>query len=104
VESDIGNFSCKKAICLPGTKVTLCLRPEFIRPRHSSAGDGAEGPAINRAQGTVETLLFVGDAYEGEIRVGETLLMARIDPDTDFKVGDKVVFQVPPEHCLVVAK
>ena len=52
----------------------------------------------------METLLFVGDAYEGEIRVGETLLMARIDPDTDFKVGDTVVFIVPAEQCLLVAK
>jgi len=110
IDSKIGKLSCKKTDSPPGADVTLCLRPEFIRPRHAAdfpAGDssaGAAEAAFNRVEGTVETLLFVGDAYEGEIRVGETLLMARIDPDTDFKTGDTVVFQLPPEHCLLVAK
>jgi len=123
VESGIGKLSCKKASFSPNTEVTLCLRPEFIRPRHvaassttvsstaepSTAGSSTTSSpggvsAGNSIQGAIETLLFVGDAYEGEIRVGETLLMARIDPDTDFRVGDRVVFQIPPEHCLLVAK
>jgi iron(III) transport system ATP-binding protein len=103
VASKIGKFSCKAANFSPGTEVTLCIRPEFIRPERISRFTD-QGEAPNHVQGKVETLLFVGDAYEGEIRVGETLLMARMDPDTDFKVGDKVVFEVPPEHCLVVAK
>jgi iron(III) transport system ATP-binding protein len=49
-------------------------------------------------------LHFVGDAYEGEIRVGEILLMTKLDPSTNFKDGDEVVFQIPPERCLLVAK
>jgi len=101
VESTIGKLICRKANFEPGAEVTLCLRPEFIRPRHVAE---TGGPARNRIHGKVETLLFVGDAYEGEIRVGETLLMARFDPDTDFKTGDEVFFQVPPEHCFLVAK
>jgi iron(III) transport system ATP-binding protein len=103
VNSKIGKLSCKKTNCAPGTEVTLCLRPEFIRPGRASDFSAGE-KEINRVQGTVETLLFVGDAYEGEIRVGETLLMVRIEPDADFKTGDTVVFQLPPEHCLLVAK
>jgi iron(III) transport system ATP-binding protein len=45
----------------------------------------------------------VGEAYEGEIRVGETLLIAQIDPDTEFKTGDTVVFNITPENCFLVA-
>jgi len=111
VESKIGKLFCRKADFAPGAEVILCLRPEFIRPRRGGASPAADSPSakklaqdINCIRGTVETLLFVGDAYEGEIRVGETLLMARIDPDTDFREGDAVVFQIPPEHCLLVAK
>jgi iron(III) transport system ATP-binding protein len=100
VESKIGRLYARKTDFVPGTEVTLCLRPEFI---HIERGAGG-ATAHNSVQGRVETLLFVGDAYEGEIRVGETLLMARIDPDTDFKTGDTVVFKVPAEHCLLVAK
>ncbi|MCL2000030.1 MAG: ABC transporter ATP-binding protein [Planctomycetes bacterium] len=102
VESKIGMLSCGKTSFAPGTEVTLCLRPEFIRPKRLTDSSAGDAP-LNRIQGTVETLLFVGDAYEGEIRVGETLLMARVEPDADFKVGDAVIFELSPEHCLLVA-
>ncbi|MCL2381535.1 MAG: ABC transporter ATP-binding protein [Treponema sp.] len=100
VDSAIGKIRGRKTDFAPGTEVTLCLRPEFIRPSR----DSGAMPAFNSLRGTVETLLFVGDAYEGEIRVGQTLLMSRIDPDTGFKPGDMVSFHVPPEHCHLVAK
>jgi iron(III) transport system ATP-binding protein len=103
-KSSIGTFTCKKADFPPGTEVTLCLRPEFIRPRASVESAGSATKAVNQTQGVIETLLFIGDAYEGEIRVEDTLLMARLDPDTNFKIGDTVIFDVPPEQCLLVAK
>jgi len=105
VESKIGRLSCKRSDFPPDTKVTLCLRPEFIRPKRANdpSVSEASGGVSNRVQGTVETLLFVGDACEGEIRVGETLLMARFDPDTDFKSGDAVAFQISPEQCFLTA-
>ena len=101
VETAIGKISCRKANNNPGAEVTLCLRPEFIRPKRDTGASPAK--TVNRVNGTVETLLFVGDAYEGEIRAGETLLIARIDPDEDFKVGEQVVFAIQPEHCLLTA-
>jgi len=101
VESDIGKYSCKKTASSIGEEVNLCLRPEFIRPKHLSNADTS---AVNSVSGTIETLLFVGDSYESEIRVNETLLMARIEPDSDFKTNDKVVIEIPPEHCLLAAK
>ena len=105
VESKIGRLICGKTgekNFVRGTEVTLCLRPEFIRPK-LFADSASEGTPLNRIAGTLETLLFVGDAYEGEIRVGETLLMARIEPDASLEVGDAVVFEILPEHCHLVA-
>ena len=99
IDSKIGKLKCRKSGFHPGAEVTLCLRPEFIRP-----GRDIDAAAVNRIQGTVETLLFIGDAYEVEIKVGETLLLAHIDPGTDIKAGDTAVFQIQPEHCLIVAK
>ena len=108
VDSKIGKMFCKKSGFTAGQEITLCIRPEFIRAK-TSAGlspDFHEDPRVvfNRVQGTLETLLFIGDAYEAEIRVGEILLMAKIDPDTNFKAGDKVTFQIPPEQCLLVVR
>ena len=109
VESKIGRLSCRKADFEPGAEVTLCLRPEFIRLKHTADFSVSElsadyRPLLNQIQGKVETMLFVGDAYEGEIRVGETLLMARMDPDTSIRRGDTVAFHVKPEHCFLVAR
>ena len=109
VESKIGKISCKKTGFAPGTEVTLCLRPEFIHPKKASAippGGLSDDDRllINLVQGKLETMLFIGDAYEGEIRSGDTLLMAQFDPDTEIKEGDEVAFRVLPQNCLVVAR
>ncbi|MDR2588039.1 MAG: ABC transporter ATP-binding protein [Spirochaetales bacterium] len=100
IDSKIGRLACKKAEFPAGAEVTLCLRPEFIRPRRVAP----EMQGKNCVRGVVESLLFVGDSYEGEIRVGESLLLARIDPDADFNEKDEVFFQVEPQQCLLVAK
>jgi iron(III) transport system ATP-binding protein len=53
--------------------------------------------------GRIESQVFVGEAYESEIRAGGELLLARIDPDAGLKVGDAVSFRLDPAHCLLVA-
>ena len=104
VESKIGELSCRKVNFAVGADVTLCLRPEFIRLKPAGESPDLQKPAKNIISGTVASMLFVGDSYESEIKVGETLLMARIDPDTNFKTGDGVTFQLHPEYCLLVGK
>jgi len=111
VDSKIGKISCKKAEFAPGTEIVLCLRPEFIHPKKASELSTNElelcadhRSMVNCIRGKLETMLFIGDAYEGEIRVGETLLMAHFDPHTDIKKGDDVAFQILPQHCLLVAR
>ncbi len=96
VDSELGTLDCAGSGFAPGTEVTLCIRPESIRPQRQ--------PARNSIRGTVESLLFVGDTCEVEIRVGKTLLMARFEPDADFRAGDEIVFAVSPEHCHLVEK
>jgi iron(III) transport system ATP-binding protein len=92
--------------CPTGTQVTLCLRPEFINPRAGAFEGSAPDPAMPRniIQGKVEALVFIGDAYEGEIRVEDKLLLARIDPETELSVGERVFFEMSPNHCLLVSK
>jgi iron(III) transport system ATP-binding protein len=97
VESDIGRLECRKGDFPVGTAVTLCLRPEFI---HLAGGSRA---GTNVVMGKIASMVFVGDAFEGEIRVDEQLLLARMEPETELSEGDEVGFQVSPEHCLLVA-
>lgn len=98
VDSDIGQLACRKGDFPVGATVTLCLRPEFINLLRG-VQDGT-----NVVQGTIASMVFVGDAFEGEIRVGESLLLARIEPETELSEGNAVGFQINPEHCLLVAR
>ncbi len=75
----------------------MCVRPEFIRVLPGDRGGGR-----NVFTGKVESLVFVGDAYEGEIRVGETLLIFRIEPTTPVREGDEIALQFDPRHCSIL--
>ncbi len=100
VASDMGPMRCRPHPEMrPGDSVTLCLRPEFLRlHRH-----GSEGEAINVIRGRVESLVFIGEAFEGEVRVGETMLLTKTEPDADLRQGDQVAFSVAQDHCLLLA-
>ena len=98
IDSAIGPIACeKKTEASPGKAVTVCIRPEFIRVLK---GDQQVGRNIFR--GMVESLVFVGDAYEGEIRVGETLLIFRIEPTTAVREGEEIALHFDPRHCSIL--
>ena len=78
--------------------MTLCIRPEFIRIGRGGAAAGA-----NAISARIESLTFVGEVYEAEIRAGSALLLARIDPDVSLMEGDAVAFSLDPAHCLLVS-
>ena len=100
VESSFGAIVCRKeADVSTGTAVAVCIRPEFIQ---ILPGDAGGRPNVFR--GRVESLLFVGDACEGEIRVGSALLVARLAATAGVKEGDEVLLHVDPAHCTVLSK
>ena len=98
VDSGLGTLACQRRDLHIGVEVTLCLRPEFIRIVRGQAAD-----ARNVVNGRVESLVFVGEAYEAEIRAGNELLLAKTHPDVPLKEGEAVSFSLDPEHCLLVA-
>jgi len=98
VDSGLGRIVCQHRDVAIGSEATLCIRPEFIR---IVRGEGQA--ASNLVNGRIETLVFVGEAYEAEIRVGDEQLLAKIDPDAKLHEGDAVSFTLDPAHCLLVA-
>lgn len=76
-----------------GAAVAVCIRPEFIQIL-----PGEPGRRPNVFRGRVETLLFVGDACEGEVRVGSAVLVARLTATADVKEGDEVLLHVDTAH------
>lgn len=99
VNSSLGELSCHKREFPEGSTITLCIRPEFITLQEGNSGE----PQGNVLKGVLETMIFVGDSYEGEIRSGDELLMVSLPPETSLTEGSKVTFTVKPEHCLLVS-
>lgn len=97
VDCELGTIACERRDIPAGSEATLCIRPEFIR-----IGRG-EGGGRNVVNGRIETLIFVGEAYEVEIRVGGELLLAKIDSDADLEEGSAVNFSLEPAHCLLLS-
>jgi iron(III) transport system ATP-binding protein len=102
VESGLGTIKCAQRDIPAGGEATLCIRPEFVRIVRGES-DKAEGAKGNVVNGRVESLVFIGEAYEAEIRAGTELLLAKIVPDGELKEGDAVNFTLDPAHCLLVA-
>ncbi len=98
VEGPLGAIACARRDFPAGGEATLCIRPEFI---HVAGGEAAAGP--NVVNGRIESLTFVGESYEAEIRAGEERLLAHVDPEAKLAEGDAVSFRLDPAHCLLVA-
>lgn len=98
VDSGLGTFICQKRDFPEGSKVILCIRPEFI---YLKEGEVAEDQNIIRGQ--IENLIFIGDAYEGEISIGKERLMIKMESESPLQKGDSVDFVVDAEHCLLVS-
>ncbi len=98
IHTAIGTIACQTQNEPPvGSVVTLSIRPESTR-----VIEGGNKEGQNTFRGKVESLLFIGDAYEGVIKVGETSLITRIEVDTNIKEGDEVGLHVYPGKCSVL--
>ncbi len=97
VDSPLGSLLCARRGTARLGEATLCIRPEFI---HLRPGDGEAGP--NVVHGCIESLAFVGEFYEAEMRVGQALLLARTEPEIELRVGDRVHFALDPAHGLLL--
>jgi iron(III) transport system ATP-binding protein len=97
VDCALGRLACEPSAAGPGAELTLCIRPEFIHV------GGEAAPSANVIAGHVASLTFVGEVYEAEIRVGDTLLLARLAPDVELAQGDAVRCAIEPAHCRLVA-
>jgi ABC-type Fe3+/spermidine/putrescine transport system ATPase subunit len=74
-----------------GRPVLACIRPEHIRVGSAAAGHD------NVVEGTVETLLFLGDRYECWLRIGNETVVAYAARRERLSEGQRVPVQFPRE-------
>ncbi len=98
VRTEIGAVAGRNSGRLPpGAGAVVCVRPEFIRVAATDAGGGR-----NVFRGKVEALVFVGDAYEGEIRIGGTRFTTTISPTVRVAEGSDLSLSFDPDHCFLL--
>lgn len=81
-----------------GAECSLLVRPESLVLH-------AENPERENVYiGRVDQALFVGDAVDHEISVGDVVLNARAASTTRFRREEKVFVEIPANSCVVFAE
>jgi len=100
IDSGIGAITCPKSPdTLLGNTVSICIRPEFIKVMENDTRESR-----NIFRGKVDSLVFVGEAYEGDIIIGATRLFTKIESTFAMSAGDEVTLFFDPDHCFVLSK
>lgn len=98
VESTIGTILCEEAVILDtGTIVTVYIRPEAFELINNPSDR-----RYNVFKGIVERVLFAGESYESDIRVGDSLLSVRLLPSVDVAEGEEIFLYVSPARCRII--
>ena len=82
-----------------GSEATVCVRPEFIKVPAPGAPGGR-----NCFRGKVESLVFVGEAYEAEIRIGKTAIKLTLEPTAGVGEGEEIEVSFHPDHCFLLSE
>lgn len=81
-----------------GEECTLAIRPEYVE-----VTDGAGNAPSNSLTGVLETLLFAGDHYEANLRIGPETIQVHPSASGNWSEGQKVRLVLPAEHLQVWA-
>jgi iron(III) transport system ATP-binding protein len=80
----------------PADKVVLSVRPEDIYLSESRP----EGE--NVWQGTVDQKVFLGEAADFQVAIGERRLQSRVHPSLRTRVGEPIYVRIDPEKCVAL--
>ena len=97
VQTSLGQIKCFAVEPLkPGDGVVISLRPEDV---YMSAQRPETGNAF---EGVVDAKLFLGEFIEFQVKLGDTLLLARVHPSFSPPVGTTVHVGMNPEKCVAI--
>jgi iron(III) transport system ATP-binding protein len=97
VQTTIGQLKCFAVEPLkPGDGVVISLRPEDV---HISA---QRPDTQNAFEAVVDAKLFLGEYIEFQVKLADTLLLARVHPSFSPPVGTTVHVGMKPEKCVAI--
>ncbi|WP_134704165.1 ABC transporter ATP-binding protein [Ammoniphilus sp. YIM 78166] len=79
-----------------GQDVLLSVRPENLHVT-------SERPQTSNVwEGVLDTKIFLGEYLDFQVKIGETILQARVHPSIRIDTGQKVFLEVDPLKCIVI--
>ena len=98
VETEVGMLSCylPSDMRLNDT-VVIAVRPEDV-----AVAEGRFLPEQNMTEGRVEKVMFLGDALDCRVAVGQVRIRLKLHPYVKLAQGDKLLLTLPPERCRVI--
>ena len=113
VSASSGNGRCRVATALgelnvqcvenlaKGATVVVSVRPEDVE---LSEAELAREVDDNHCRGVVEAKVFLGDYLDFQVKVGESVLLARVHPSLRTPTGDPINVRMRAEKCVAIAE
>jgi len=99
IESEIGRIrSYSVEPVKPGDKVVLSIRPEDVELSEQKPD------AVNAWHAMVDLKVFLGEAMDFRVKVGERTLLSRTHPSVRTPVGQRVWARVEPAKSIAMPK
>jgi ABC-type Fe3+/spermidine/putrescine transport system ATPase subunit len=99
VEVAVGSQAHPLVLHEPSLGADAVSQPIFlaIRPEDVVLVERGEPSGNNRLDGTIDTLLFVGDRYECQVLLGDVPITAYLPRHTRYREGEPIALHFPPE-------
>ena len=99
IDTELGRLRCHAAEALrQGAKVLLSIRPEDVElSEHEPSGS-----TVNAWHALVDQQVFLGEAIDFQVRIGQRNLLSRTHPCIGTPVGHKVWARVDPRKCVAM--
>ena len=99
VEVAVGSQAHPLVLHEPSLGADAVSQPVFlaIRPEDVVLVERDQPGGNNRLDGTIDTLLFVGDRYECQVLLGDVPITAYLPRHTRYREGEPIALHFPPE-------
>ena len=98
VETPVGALLAQPSAGISkGDAVVVSVRPEDVHLHRQAPAQRA-----NLLEGTVESVMFVGEFLDCRLNVGGQEVRTRQHPNLQLRRGEKVLIELPPESCAVL--
>jgi iron(III) transport system ATP-binding protein len=102
VATPLGEFhvQCVEPLA-KGAAVAVSVRPEDVE---LSEAEPAREEDDNVCRGTVAAKVFLGDYLDFQVKVGDSVLLARVHPSLRTPAGDAIYLRMRAEKCIAIAE